>query len=201
MANKEKKREYRNTKNSISQEGLSFCERMFRQWDGSMEGQGGGGVIPPPQKKIKLPIWLSLPRGRWKFKVPQGPIKSPSHFPEGTASWWKFVHFTRNSFNDKGLQAVETTLKQKNLLAKIIISFVKIILTLNSFIFNCKNVLWITRCAMVTKCANICKYLYGYVWRNTHLSVNQTKAKLSLRYIDDISFTRTGSENEQQQFL
>ena len=171
-------------------------------------GEGSGPPIPlvektlsPPSKKIKPPIWLSLSRGRWKFKVPQGPIKFPSHFPEGTASWWKFLHFTQNSSNDKGLQAVETTLKQKNLLAKIIISFVKIILTLNNFIFNRKNALRITRCAMVTKCAPTYANTFMGMFEETHLSVNQTKAKLSLRYMDDISFTRTGSENEQQQFL
>ena len=192
MADKEKKREYGNIKNSISQEGLSFGERMFRQWDGSMDGQGGGEWSPhpssrekpiPSQKKIKPPIWLSLSRGRWKFKVPQGPIKSPSHFPEGTASWWKFVHFTRNSSNDKGLQAVEATLKQKNLLAKIIISFVKIILTLNNFTFNCKNVLRITRCAMVTKCAPTYANTFMGMFEETHIYL---LIKQKQNYLSDI---------------
>ena len=194
MADTEKRREYWNTKNSISQEGLSFGEKMFRQWDGSMQGQGGGGwsphpssrenpISPPPHKQIQPPIWVSLPRGRWKFKVPQGPIKSPSHFPEGTASWWKFLQFTQNSSNDKGLQAVETTLKQKNLLAKIIISFVKIILTLNNFIFNRKNALWITRCAMVTKCAPTYANTFMGMLEETHIYL---LIKQKRNYLSDI---------------
>lgn len=54
---------------------------------------------------------------------------------------------------------------------------------------------------MVTKCAPTYANTFMGMFEETHLSVNQTKAKLSLRYMDDISFTRTGSENEQQQFL
>ena len=50
-------------------------------------------------------------------------------------------------------KSVETTLKRKNLQTKLIISFLKLILPLNNFIFNCTNFLQIKRCAMGTKCA------------------------------------------------
>ena len=49
--------------------------------------------------------------------------------------------------DNKGIKAVETTLKQKNLPTKVIISFLKLILTLNNFIFNYTNVLEIKGCA------------------------------------------------------
>ena len=45
--------------------------------------------------------------------------------------------------NNKGIKAVETTLKRKNFQTKVIISFLKLILTLNNFIFNCTNFLQI----------------------------------------------------------
>ena len=43
---------------------------------------------PPPKKSVenfKPLFWLSSPRDRWKFKVPQGPIKlsTPSSWGEG----------------------------------------------------------------------------------------------------------------------
>ena len=47
----------------------------------------------------------------------------------------------------EGIKAVETTLKHKNKPTMVIITFLKIILTLNNFIFNCKK-----GCAMGTKC-------------------------------------------------
>ena len=55
--------------------------------------------------------------------------------------------------NNEGLKAVETTLKRKNLQTKVIISFLKLILTLNNFIFNCTNFLQIKGYATGTKCA------------------------------------------------
>ena len=44
--------------------------------------------------------------------------------------------------SNEGVKAVETPLKRKNLPAKVI-SFMKLILTLNNFIFNCTNFLQI----------------------------------------------------------
>ena len=55
--------------------------------------------------------------------------------------------------NNKGITAVETTLKRKNLPTRAIISFLKLILTLVNFIFNCTNFLQIKGYAMGTKCA------------------------------------------------
>ena len=49
------------------------------------------------------------------------------------------------------MQITDPALKRKNLPGKVIISFLKLILTLNSFIFNCTNFLQIKGCAMGTK--------------------------------------------------
>ena len=54
---------------------------------------------------------------------------------------------------NKGIKAVETTLKPKNIQTKVIISFLKLIITLNNFIFNNTNFLQIKGCAIGTKCA------------------------------------------------
>ena len=43
--------------------------------------------------------------------------------------------------SNEGIKAVETTLKQKSFSRKVIISFLKLILTFNNFIFNCTNFL------------------------------------------------------------
>ena len=54
--------------------------------------------------------------------------------------------------NNEGIKAVETTLKIKNLQIKVIIGFLKLILTLGTFIFISKNFLQTKGCAMKTKC-------------------------------------------------
>ena len=48
--------------------------------------------------------------------------------------------------NNEGLKVVKKTLKRKNLQTKAIISFLKLILTLNNFVLNCRKFLKIKRC-------------------------------------------------------
>ena len=72
--------------------------------------------------------------------------------------------------NNEEIKAVETTLKRKNLQTKVIISFLKLILTLNNFIFNCTNFLHIKGYAMGTK------------WAPTHIYLLNKKCN----YISDI---------------
>ena len=57
----------------------------------------------------------------------------------------------------KGIKAVETTLKPKNRQTKVIIIFLKLIITLNNFIFNNTNFLQIKGCTIGTKYALTCK--------------------------------------------
>ena len=53
----------------------------------------------------------------------------------------------------KGTEAVEATLKRKNIGTRIISAFLRLVLTLNNFVFNSQNYLQIKGCAMSTKCA------------------------------------------------
>ena len=65
-----------------------------------------------------------------------------------------YIYIYTNLPNNEGInKAIETTPKRKNLPTRVIISFLKLILTLNNFILNCTNSLQIKRCGMGTKCA------------------------------------------------
>ena len=55
--------------------------------------------------------------------------------------------------NKEGIKVVETALKRKNLQTKVIISFLKLISTLNNFVLNCAKFVQIKQCAMGTNCA------------------------------------------------
>ena len=92
-----------------------------------------------------------------------------------------------NISNNKGIKAVETTLKRKNLPTKIIISFLKLILTLNNFIFNCANFLQIKECAMGTKCAPTYANIFMGIFEERHIYLLiKQKVQLYLRYIHNI---------------
>ena len=53
----------------------------------------------------------------------------------------------------KGIKTVETTFKCKNKLTTVINTLLKLIWTLNHFIFDCKNYSQIKGCAIGTNCA------------------------------------------------
>ena len=55
--------------------------------------------------------------------------------------------------NKKGIDAVETTLKRKNVGTRIISTFLRLVLRLNNFVFNSENYLQFKGCPMDTKCA------------------------------------------------
>ena len=58
--------------------------------------------------------------------------------------------------NSKGIKAVKTSLAnfpRRTVATKVIITLLSLILTLNNFVFNCKNYLEINGCAMGTICA------------------------------------------------
>ena len=104
--------------------------------------------------------------------------------------------------NKEGIKAVEPTLKRKNLQTKVIIRFLKLILTLNNFIFNYSNFLRIKGCAMGTKCTPTYPNICMGIFEEKHIyPVIKQKVQLYLRYIDDIFFTWIGSEHELQQFV
>ena len=53
----------------------------------------------------------------------------------------------------EGTEAVETTLNRKNIGTMIISTFLRLVLTLNNFVFNSQNYIQIKGCVMGTKCA------------------------------------------------
>ena len=55
--------------------------------------------------------------------------------------------------NKRGVGPVDTTLKIKNTGTRTISTFLRLVLTLNSFDFNSQNYLEIKSCAMGAKCA------------------------------------------------
>ena len=92
-----------------------------------------------------------------------------------------------NISNNEGIKAVETTLKQKNLQTKVIISFLKLILTLNNFIFNCTIFLQIKRCTVGTKCAQTYANIFIGIFEETHIyPLIKQKVQLYLRFTYDI---------------
>ena len=71
--------------------------------------------------------------------------------------------------NNEDLRAVETTLRLKNLPLRVIISFLKLILTLSSFIFNCINLLKIKGFVMGTKLVSIYAKISMGIFEETHI--------------------------------
>ena len=74
-----------------------------------------------------------------------------------------------NILNNEGINVVETKLKRTNLPTKVIISFLKLILTLNNFIFNCTNFLQIKGCAMGTKYIPTYLNIFMGIFEETHI--------------------------------
>ena len=94
--------------------------------------------------------------------------------------------------NAEGISAVKAAYEsypEKSVAAKIIITFLALILALNNFMFNCKNYLQIRGCAMGT-------YIYGKIWTEKYLPLIKGKVDLYLRYIDDIFLIWKGTEEE-----
>ena len=61
--------------------------------------------------------------------------------------------FYTNIPNKEGIEAVETTVKRKNMGTRIISTFLSLVLTVNNSVYNCQNCLQINGCATSTICA------------------------------------------------
>ena len=100
------------------------------------------------------------------------------------------------------IKAVETTLKRKIKPTRVIITFLKLILTINNFVPNCKNYLQIKGCAMGTKCASTYTNIFLGIFKENYIyHLIKEKCKLCLRYIDDIFLIWTGTLNELNVFI
>ena len=104
--------------------------------------------------------------------------------------------------HEEGIKAVETTLARKGLPTRVIITFLRLILTLNNFIFNTINYLQIKGCAMGTKCAPTYANIFMGIFEETYIyGLIKEHCKLYLRYIDDIFLIWTGTINELKDFI
>ena len=84
--------------------------------------------------------------------------------------------------NNEGIKAVETTLKRKILQTKVIISFLKSVLTLSNFILNCTIFLQIKGCAMGAKYAPTYANTFMGIFEETHIyPLIKQKGQLYLR--------------------
>ena len=79
--------------------------------------------------------------------------------------------------NKEGIEAVETTLKRKNIGTRIILRFLRLVLTLNNFVFNSQNYLQSKGCTMGT-CAPSYANIYIY-------PLIEKISNFYLRFIDD----------------
>ena len=107
--------------------------------------------------------------------------------------------------NSEGVKAVKKSFDEfprKTVATKVITTFLALILTLNNFVFNCKNYLQTKGCAMGTICAPsyanifmdhfVKKYIYPFL---------HGLSLIYLRFIDDIFFIWTGTKENLIEYL
>ena len=78
--------------------------------------------------------------------------------------------------NEERIKSVKTPLEKNSIRTastKVITTFLALILTLNNFVFNCKNYLQIKGCANGTICTLIHKHLYGPLRKKIHIPIYQ----------------------------
>ena len=98
--------------------------------------------------------------------------------------------------NEEGIAAIDDTLKRSNTdtsLKTVILTFLDKILTLNNIVFNGEHYLQIKGCAMGTKCAPTANLFMDNFETNKIYPTTKQKAKLYLRFIDDIFMLWTGT--------
>ena len=109
--------------------------------------------------------------------------------------------------NDKGIEAVQHFFRQRarpgdGILSKVISVFLRLILTVNNFVFNDQNFIQINGCSMGTKCAPPYACLFMGKFENQYILPRiQQKISMYVRYIDDIFLIWKGSEQELKEFL
>ena len=103
--------------------------------------------------------------------------------------------------NKEGIEAVETTLKRKNIGTRIISTFLRLVLTLNNFVFNSQNYLQIKGCAMSTKCAPSYANIFMSMFEERYIyPLIEKISKFYARFIDDIFLIWTGTTDQLMKF-
>ena len=109
--------------------------------------------------------------------------------------------------NNEGMEAIRSFFRARaapgdNILAKVICTFLTLILTLNNFVFNDENFVQINGCSMGTKCAPPYASLYMGWFENLHILPRiRNHISLYVRYIDDLLFIWKGPESELLKFF
>ena len=106
--------------------------------------------------------------------------------------------------NREGITAVKSFLDTSAIkhLTPVITIFLRLILTLNNFIFNDTNFLQTNGVSMGTKCAPSYANLFMGKFEETYILPQLlNKSSLYLRYIDDIFFIWKNSEAELKSFI
>ena len=103
--------------------------------------------------------------------------------------------------NKEGIEAVETTFKRKNIGTTIISTFLRLVLTLNNFVFNSQNYLQIKGCAMGTKCAPSYANIFMGMFEERYIyPLIEKISNFYLRFIDDIFLIWTGTTDQLMKF-
>ena len=89
--------------------------------------------------------------------------------------------------NKEAIEAVETTFNRKSVGKRIFSTFLRLVLTLNNFVFNSQNYLQIKGCAMGTKCAPSYANIFMGMFEERYIYPLIKKiSNFYLRFIDDI---------------
>ena len=100
----------------------------------------------------------------------------------------------------EGIKAVKTSLDnfpRKAITAKVITVFPSLILTLNNFLFNCKDCIQINGCVIGTIFAPPNANIFMDQFHRKYISpFLQELSSIYLSFIDDILFVRTGSKEQ-----
>ena len=103
--------------------------------------------------------------------------------------------------NKEGIETVETTLKRKNIGTTIISTFLRLVLTLNNFVFNSQNFLQIKGCTMGTKCAPSYANIFMGMFEERYIyPLIEKISNFYLRFIDDIFLIWTGTTDQLMKF-
>ena len=106
--------------------------------------------------------------------------------------------------NNEGIKAVKETYekyKEKTVSAKVIKTFLSLILTLNNFVFNCTYYLQTMGCAMGTICApSYANIFMANLKQNTSIHTLK-RCLLYLRYVDNIFMIWKGTKAELMTFI
>ena len=101
--------------------------------------------------------------------------------------------------NAEGMEAVKSCFRARakpgdGILAKVIIQFLTLILTLNNFLFNDEHYIQINGCSMGTKCAPTYACIFMGWFENKYILPKIRRfASTYVRFIDDIFFIWKGS--------